>query len=266
METLKWQVLGCMAALGLGMNAGQAAIQEKTFEYKVGDTVMTGYMAYDDSITKPRPGVLVVHEWWGHNAYARKRAKMLAELGYTGFALDMYGDGKIATHPDDAGKFAGEVRKNMKVATERFNAAREILQKNQFTDPNKIAAIGYCFGGGVVLQMARSGMDLKGVVSFHGSLGTDAPAKPGEVKARVLVLHGADDPFTKPEGITAFKKEMDDAGVDYKFVAYPGAKHAFTNPEADVYGKQFNLPLAYNAKADKESWQEMKVFLQAVFK
>lgn len=266
MANNKLRILVGLILFGWVFTVVQAAIKEETFEYKVGDTVMTGYMAYDDSIAGPRPGVLVVHEWWGHNAYARKRARMLAELGYTGFALDMYGDGKVATHPEDAGKFAGEVRKNMKVATERFNTAREILQKNKFTDPNKIAAIGYCFGGGVVLAMARSGMDLKGVVSFHGSLGTDNPAKKGMVKAQVLVLHGAEDPFTKPEEIAAFKNEMETAGVNYKFIAYPGAKHSFTNPEADNFGKQFNLPLAYNEKADKESWQAMQTFLKNVFK
>lgn len=266
MRKMTLHVLAGLVLSGFVIATVQAEIKEEKIEYKVGDTVMSGYLTYDDSITTKRPGVLVVHEWWGLNDYARKRAKMLAELGYTAFALDMYGDGKLATHPEDAGKFAGEVRKNMKVATERFNAAREILKKNKFTDASEIAAIGYCFGGGVVLAMARMGVDLKGVVSFHGSLGTDSPAKAGEVKARVLVLHGADDPFVKPEEITAIKSEMEAAGVNYKFVAYPGAKHSFTNPDADAYGKQFNLPLAYNEKADKASWNDMQGFLKDVFK
>jgi dienelactone hydrolase len=186
---------------------------------------------------------------------------MLAELGYTALALDMYGEGKIASHPDDAGKFSSEVMKNFPVAKERFLAALDFLKKQPTVDPANIAAIGYCFGGGVVLNMARQGTDLKGIVSFHGMLMPVKPAEPGMVKAKILVLHGADDKFTTPEQIQAFKDEMTKAGADYKFIAYPGAVHSFTNPEATAYGKKFNIPLAYNKKADKESWDEMKKFL-----
>ena len=240
----------------------QAAIHGEEVDYKSGDTVMKGYLAYDDSISGKRPGILVVHEWWGHNEYARKRARMLAQLGYTALAVDMYGDGKQASHPEDAGKFAGEVRKNMSVAEARFNAAIELLKSHKTTNPAKIAAIGYCFGGGLLLELARRGIDLDAVVSFHGSLATEHPAQPGDVKAKVLVCHGADDPFTKPEQLAAFKAEMNNAKVDFTFKEYPGAKHSFTNPDADKFGKQFNLPLAYNEKADKQSWEDMKLFLQ----
>jgi dienelactone hydrolase len=247
--------------LALSVSA-QGAIKTEEIEYKDGDTVMKGYIAYDDSISGKRPGILVVHEWWGHNEYARKRARMLAELGYTAFALDMYGDGKTADHPDDAGKFAGEVRKNMDVAASRFGVAMKLLQDHKTTDPEKIGAIGYCFGGGIVLEMARRGADLDGVVSFHGSLGTKNPAWKGKFKAKVLVAHGADDPFVPQEQVDAFKKEMDKAGVDYEIIVYKGAKHSFTNPEADKFGKKFDLPLAYNEKADKQSWEDMKTFFK----
>ena len=244
----------------------QAAIKGEEVEYKDGDTVMQGYLAYDDGITGKRPGVLVVHEWWGQNEYARKRARMLAELGYTALAVDMYGEGKQASHPEDAGKFAGEVRKNMPVAEARFKAALQVLKKHNTTDPSKIAAVGYCFGGGILLELARRGVNLDGVVSFHGSLGTTNPAQPGNVKTKVLVCHGAEDPFTKPEQVTALKEEMKNAKVDFTFKEYPGAKHSFTNPDADIYGKKFNLPLEYNQQADIHSWEDMQVFLKRVFK
>lgn len=244
----------------------QAAIQGEEVKYKQGDTVMIGYIAYDDSLSGKRPGVLVVHEWWGHNDYARKRARMLAELGYTAFALDMYGDGKQASHPEDAGKFAGAVRKNMPMAEARFNAAKEVLKNHKTVDPNKIAAIGYCFGGGLLLELARRGLDLDGIVSFHGSLATQNPAGPGDIKTKILVCHGASDPFSKPEDVAALKAEMKNAKADFTFKEYAGAKHSFTNPEADKFGKKFNLPLEYNAQADKQSWRDMKEFLQKAFK
>lgn len=244
----------------------EAAVVGKEVSYEANGKTMKGYIAYDDKVKGKRPGVLVVHEWWGHNDYSRKRANMLAELGYTALALDMYGDGKQASHPKEAGAMAGEVKKNMKEAEARFNAARELLMKHETTDSKKIAAIGYCFGGGVVLEMARRGVDLDAVVSFHGSLATSSPAKPGDIKARVLICHGADDPFIKPEHITAIKKEMKPLKSDFVFKDYPNAKHAFTNPAADENGKKFNIPLAYNAEADKKSWADMQKFLQDTFK
>ncbi len=190
---------------------------------------------------------------------------MLAELGYTALAVDMYGKGKTADHPKDAGAFAGEVRKNMNMASARFEAAKNLLSMHKTTDGNRIAAIGYCFGGGIVLEMARRGMDLDAVVSFHGGLGTQSPAQSGMVKAKVLVCNGEADPFVKAEEVTAFKKEMKNAEVDFEFKSYPGAKHAFTNPAADENGKKFNIPLAYNEAADKQSWSDMQTFLKQAF-
>lgn len=242
-----------------------AEIVTREVSYTQGDTVMKGLVAYDDSIEAKRPGVLVVHEWWGHNAYARKRARMLAELGYTAMAVDMYGDGKTADHPDDAGKFSSAVGGNPQLAKARFDAALDTLKQQPNVETDKIAAIGYCFGGGILLGMARMGTDIDGVVSFHGSVATKSPAKKGEVKTRVRVFNGADDPFVKAEQIEAFEKEMESAGVDYKVVNYPGAKHSFTNPDADTFGKKFNLPLAYNEKADKDSWQQTQAFFKEIF-
>ena len=241
-------------------------IYTEEISYSADSLKMKGFLAYDQNQSGKRPGILVVHEWWGHNEYARKRAKMLAEMGYIALAVDMYGNGLQAEHPDDAGKFAMAIMKDIDVAKLRFNSALDLLKKNKLTDPDKIAAIGYCFGGGVVLQMARAGLDLDGVVSFHGSIATAHPAQSGMVKAKILVCNGADDPFVTSEQIDAFKTEMDNAGADYTFISYPGAKHSFTNPDADKLGKEFNLPLVYNEKAAKESWQEMKKFFDQIFK
>lgn len=243
-----------------------AEVVGEEVDYSSGGVVMKGYLAYDATLERQRPGILVVHEWWGQNEYARRRARMLAELGYTALAVDMYGEGKLADHPEDAGKFAAEVKKNLPAARARFEAALKLLNDHETTDPERNAAIGYCFGGGVVLEMARQGVDLDGVVSFHGSLSpVGALAAPGVVKARMLVCHGAEDPFTTEEDITAFKEEMKNAGVNLRFEVYEGAKHSFTNPEADQFGDEFDLPLAYNEEADAESWKVMKGFLAACF-
>ncbi len=237
-----------------------AAVEGQEVVYRAGETEMKGYLAYDNSVQGKRPGVLVVHEWWGHDDYARKRARMLAGLGYTALAVDMYGDGKKAEHPSEASQFAQAVSGNMDLAKARFEAALEFLKNHETADPEKIAAIGYCFGGGIVLNMARMGADLKGVASFHGSLATKTPAQKGGVKAKVLVLNGADDKFVSEEDTQAFKKEMEGAGVDYRFIAYPGAKHGFTNPDADKLAKEFEMNIAYNAEADQKSWQELQRF------
>jgi dienelactone hydrolase len=246
--------------------AASAAVQGEEVDYRVGDTTMRGFLAFDDAAEGMRPGVLVVHEWWGHTEYARERARMLAELGYTALALDMYGDGRQAQHPDEAARFATAVRANLPEARERFEAAMTRLQAHPSVDPEKIAAIGYCFGGAVVLEMARSGVDLDGVVSFHGSLATENPAKPAAVKAKVLALNGADDPLVTQEEIAGFKEEMESAGVDYRFVNYPGALHSFTNPRADEVGSKFNMPLGYHPEADARSWEEMRRFLDEIFR
>ena len=254
-----------MMSLWCLANAAPAAVIGKEVSYQAGDTTLKGYVAYDDSFKGKRPAVLVVHEWWGHNEYARKRARMLAELGYTALAVDMYGDGKQAHHPDDAGKFATEVSKNMPMAKARFEAGMQVLRDQDTVDASEIAAIGYCFGGGVVLNMARMGEDLKGVASFHGSLGTDTPAQPGKIKARIVSFTGEADPMIGADKVAAFKAEMDNAGANYRIVTYPDAQHAFTNEEADELGKKFELPLAYNEAADKDSWQQATVFLKEVF-
>jgi dienelactone hydrolase len=243
-----------------------AAIKTEEIKYTVAGKEFTGYMAWDDSITTPRPGVLVLHEWWGHNEYARKRARMLAELGYTAFALDMYGTGKVADHPDNAKAFMQAIFSDMDNTRARFEAALKLLKNHETVDKTKIAAIGYCMGGGLALAMARSGEDLDGFIVVHGSLGTQTPAQPGQIKGRILVLTGAEDPFVPPEQVAAFKKEMDAAGVDYELISYPGAKHSFSVKGSEKTGEKFNMPLAYNEAADKDSWQRIQVFLKDIFK
>lgn len=246
-----------------GMSAAYAAIHTEEIQYQAGDIVAKGYLAYDDANKAPRPGVLVVHEWWGHDEYARKRARMLAEMGYIALALDMYGDGKQAAHVHDAQAFSGAVMKNPASATARFQGALNYLREHPRANKERMAAIGYCFGGAIVLEMARRGLPLQAVASFHGSLGTQQPAQAGKIQAQILVLNGADDPFVSHEEIARFKQEMDAARAAYRFVNYPGAKHSFTNPAADQYGKKFNMPLAYHPQADQQSWEELERFLRS---
>lgn len=233
--------------------------------YSTDSTEMKGYIVYDESIEGKRPGILVVHEWWGHNDYTRERATMLAELGYTALAIDMYGDGKQAEHPEDAGKFSGQVMSNMDEAKARFMKALETLKNHPSVNPEKIAAIGYCFGGSVVLTMANAGIDLDAVAAFHS--GVNLPIKPNHetLKTKILVCNGADDPFITPESVEEFKAEMDSVGADYKYVAYENAVHAFTSKGADELGKKFDLPLAYNENADNASWLELQTLLNSVF-
>jgi len=233
--------------------------------YATDSTEMKGYMVYDESIEGKRPGIIVVHEWWGHNEYTRERAKMLAELGYTALAIDMYGDGKQAEHPEDAGKFMNQVISNMDEAKARFMKAMETLQNHPSVNADKIAAIGYCFGGTVVLTMANAGYDLDAVAAFHS--GVELPIQPNSetLKAKILVCNGAADPFISPESVEKFKADMDAAGADYKYIAYENAVHAFTSKEADELGKKFELPLAYDEKADIDSWSELQTLLISVF-
>lgn len=243
-----------------------AALVEQQIDYKEGDTTLKGFIVYDEAVKGKRPGVLVVHEWWGHNEYARERARKLAKLGYVALAVDMYGDGKTADHPEDAQKFYNEIMQNMPLGKARFLAALKTLNSHSAVDGDKIAAIGYCFGGSIVLEMAREGIDLDGVVSFHGALSTSTPAQTNTVKAKVLVAHGGADPFIPGEQILGFIDEMNKAGVDYQFEIYSNAKHAFTNPGADKFGAKFNLPLEYNKQADMASWDEMQRFFDRIFK
>ncbi len=258
----KW-MLALLLILAAG--ASQAALVEQVVDYQSGGVLLKGFLAFDDAIKESHPGVLVVHEWWGHNEYARERARMLARLGYVALAVDMYGEGKQAAHPEDAQRFSSEIRQNMAMGKARFLAAMEVLKNHQAVDPEHIAAIGYCFGGAIVLQMAREGIDLDAVVSFHGSLVTAQPVQPVSVKARVLVAHGGADPFVPEEHITGFIDEMNKAGADYKFIVYGRASHSFTNPSADDYGARFNLPLKYDWQADQDSWRDMRIFLDQVF-
>ncbi|HVF62677.1 MAG TPA: dienelactone hydrolase family protein [Casimicrobiaceae bacterium] len=260
-----WMNAGLAFALSIG--AAHAAIKEDPVTYKAGDTTMKGFIVYDDATKAKRPGIIVVHEWWGITNHTRDEARKLAGNGYTAFVADMYGDAKTADNPKDAGALSGAVRKDPAAMHARFNAAKDTLGKHATVDAQKIGAIGFCFGGAVVLDMARVGTDLDGVVAFHAGLGAAGPqATPGKVNAKVLVLNGADDPFIKPDSVDAFKKEMEAAKVDYRYVNYPGAVHAFTNPEATEKGKQFNLPLAYHAEADKQSKAEMAKFFAGLFK
>ena len=233
--------------------------------YSTESTEMKGYIAYDENMEGKRPGVLVVHEWWGHNDYVRERADMLAELGYVAIAVDMYGDGKQAAHPEDAGKFSGQVFANLDEAKARFDAAIEALKANPNVEPNQMAAIGYCFGGSVVLSMANSGYDLDAVAAFHAGLQLPIPPSKN-IKAQILVAHGADDPFVPAESVAAYRAAMDSVGANYKFVAYDGSVHAFTSPEATALGEEFDLPLMYNEDADKASWNELMRLFEEVFK
>lgn len=248
--------------------ASSLATAGEEIKYSIGDTEFTGYIARPDHAdSKTSLGaVLVVHEWWGHNQYVRDRADMLAKLGYVALAVDMYGGGKLADHPKTAGKFAGEVKKNMDEGEKRFKAGLDILSSQPGVAADKIGAIGYCFGGGVVLEMARRGLPLASVASFHGSLGGLSPVSPGSIGTKVLVLNGADDPFIKPEQISQFKNDMDKAGISYDFINYPEAVHSFTNKGATEIGKKFGIPVAYNADADKQSWEAMKALFEETLK
>jgi dienelactone hydrolase len=246
-------------------SATSPSLKEENITYSDNGVTMNGYLVYDANKEGKRPGILVVHEWWGLNDYPKMRARKLAELGYVALAVDMYGGGKIAENPGDAGKMAGPFYQNLRMTKSRFDAAVNKLKANSEVDTSNIAAIGYCFGGGVVLNVARLGDDLKGVVSFHGSL-IGAPAKKDLLKAKILVCHGEADQFVKPEDVTQFKKQMDSIGADYTFKQYPNATHAFTNPASDANGEKFKMPIKYNPEADSASWNDMKDFFARIFK
>jgi dienelactone hydrolase len=241
----------------------QAKIVTKTIEYKQGDTTLEGFLAYDDSLSGKRPGILVVHQWFGLTDYEKRRATMLAQLGYVAFCADIYGN---TVHPKDTaetsalvGKYESESGRTLLRA--RVNAGLDVLKKNELVDTKRVAAIGYCFGGTTVIELARSGADLQGVVSFHGGLDSPAPADGKNIKCKVLALAGADDPFQKPEDLAAFESEMRDHKVDWQIVFYGGAVHAFTQPDPGFV----NAGAKYNEKADKRSWAAMKNFLAEIF-
>lgn len=255
----------CIVVLFGFAPSANAEIRSEKVSYKAGDRELTGYIVYDDAVTGKRPGVIVVHEWWGHDEYARERADMLAAEGYTAFALDMYGTGRLADHPKDAGAMAKEVIANKGVMHERFIAAKELLKRHVTVDPSRIAALGYCFGGNVVLDMARKGVDLRAVAAYHASLTQTIPATPGTIKAKVRVFNGADDPFIKPEKLTTLKEGMKTAGADFEYISYPGVTHSFTSKRATAKGEKFKLPLKYDAQADADSWAKTLDLLKGVF-
>ena len=257
-----WCPLALVIAATWGGRPSQAAVHTETVEYQDGDTVLEGYLAYDDSSQAKRPGVLVVHEWMGLGDYAKRRAEQLAGLGYVAFAADMYGKGVRAKDHAEAAKLSGVYRSDRGLMRARIHVALEELSKHPLVDSSRIAAIGYCFGGTTVLELARSGADVVGVVSFHGGLDTPSPHDAKHIKGRVLALHGADDPFVKKEQVEAFEEEMRQANVDYRLIIYPGAVHSFTVPEA---GNDPSKGMAYNADADRRSWETMKTFLSDVF-
>jgi dienelactone hydrolase len=253
-----------MAVLLLAAAAANGAVLQREIYYQSGSVVLKGLLAYDDALTGKRPAVLVVHEWSGLDEHASNSARRLAEAGYVAFALDMYGEGRQAHHPKDAAALLTEVRSNLPLMQSRFDAARDLLRAQPNVEATRVAAIGYCFGGSVVLEMARAGADLRGVVSLHGALDTRNPAKAGALKAEVLVLTGGADPLVPADQVEALDRELRAAGARYKIVTYAGAKHSFTNPAATQYGRKFGIPDEYNADADRQSWSETLAFLRRV--
>lgn len=249
-----------LAILGFAIASPlEAAIRTEEITYGQGDTQLQGYIVYDDGAEGKRPGVLVVHEWWGLNEYAKKRARQLAESGYVAFAVDMYGEGKVTEHPQEAAEWSGAVDDALR--EERFQAALDLLKSHDRVDAENIAAIGYCFGGGAVLRLAAAGFDLDGVVSFHGSLPT-SEVEPGTVQASMLVCHGSADPFTPGEQVLKFAEVMNAAGADWQLILYANAKHSFTVENAAEHG----IPaLEYNRAADRRSWAAMLAFFDEIF-
>ncbi len=251
-----------MILTALFAESATAQIHTEYITYNDGDVVLEGYIAYDKSFTGKRPGVLVVHEWMGINDYTIQRSKQLAEMGYFAFAADIYGKGIRPTTPEEAGKQASVYKNDRQLMRKRINLALDEIRKQSIVDAEKVSAIGYCFGGTVVLELARSGADIKGVVSFHGGLDTPNLSDANNIKAKVLVLHGADDPYVPEEQLKTFEKEMRDAKVDWQLVSYGNAVHSFTNPGA---GNDNSKGAAYNEKADKRSWEAMKNFFIEIF-
>ena len=266
LKTLFTATVAAIVMMGLTAMGTEAAVKSQTVTYKIGNKKFTGYLAYDDAKSGNRPGIIVVHEWWGHDAYARKRADMLAALGYTALALDMYGSGKLAKHPKDAKNFMMAATKSADIMKKRFLAAYDILKKHSTVDSTKMAAIGYCFGGNVAVNMALAGVNLDAAVAFHSTLTRWIKDTPKDLKTKIRVFNGADDPFLKKSNVDAFDAVMKASGADYKHIYYPGVVHSFTNPAATEKGKNLKLPLAYDAKADKDSWRQTLDLFRRVFK
>ncbi len=262
MRKIFFAFLVVLVGIGWAMKS-EAKIHTETVEYMQGDATLEGYLAYDDSITGKRPGVIVVHEWWGLNDFIKGRAEALAKLGYVAFAVDIYGKGIRAKTAEEAGKLAGLYRSDRKLLRARANAGLEVLKRLPQTDTRNIAAIGYCFGGGTVLEMARSGADISGVVSFHGNLDNPNPADAKNIKAEVLVLHGAEDPYVTPEQVRTFWDEMRKTDARWQVNIYSGAVHSFTNPDS---GNDKSKGVAYNETAAVRSWNAMKMFFSEIFR
>lgn len=256
------RMFGLLLSLTVFIGSVEAAVQSKTVKYKHGDLDCEGYLAWDDSVKGPRPGVLVFHEFWGLDAYAKGRADQLAKLGYIAFAADMYGNGKHVDHPNDARGLMMAVRQNVDDWKKRAVEALDVLKSQPECDKTKIAAIGYCFGGSTCQQLAFAGTDLKAIASFHGGLIVPTPEQVKSVKCKMLICNGADDPLIKQETIKEFKDALDKDGAKYKFENYPGAVHSFTVPDATEAGKKFGAPMAYNKEADEKSWSEMKALFK----
>ena len=252
------RLISCIVAI----HSTFAAIKTETIEYKEGDTTLEGVLIYDDSIMNKRPGILIAHQWKGLTDYEKKRGEMLAKLGYVAFAADIYGKGIRPKDVQEAGQFSAKYKNDRPLLRRRVNAAFEQLKKSQFVDAQKTAAIGYCFGGTTVLELARSGADIDGVVSFHGALATPTPDDAKNIKGKVLALHGADDPFVPPAEVQGFEEEMRKAKVDWQLVAYGNSVHSFTDWNA---GNDNSKGAAYNEKADKRSWEDMKDFFNELF-
>ena len=252
----------CAGLLLLWVVKTQGAIHTETVEYQEGGTTFEGFIAYDDALTGKRPGVLVVHQWLGLTDYEKHRAEMLAQLGYVAFCADIYGKGIRPKDTAEAGVQAGKYKSNRALLRARVNAGLAALEKNERVDPSRVAAIGYCFGGTTVLELARSGANIAGVVSFHGGLDSPTPADGKNIRCKVLACHGADDPFEKASDLAAFEDEMRQANVDWVLIKYGGAVHSFTQPLA---GNDNSKGAAYNERADRRSWAAMKMFLAGIF-
>lgn len=239
-------------------------LKEETVTYKLDSSTRNNFVVYDENIEGKRPAVLVIHEWWGLNDYAKMRARELAKLGYIAMAVDMYGDGKMGEDPTAAQNLATPFYMKPETAKPIFDAALNKLKEYGQADASKIAAIGYCFGGAQVINLAKMGEDLKGVVSFHGNLAVMPPNK-DMLKAPILVCQGAVDQFVPQTEVELFKKQMDSVGAKYTLKIYEGATHSFTNPNATAMGEKFKLPIAYNAAADTASWKDMQDFFHQIF-
>ncbi len=248
--------------LVLGATNVHARVLTKNISYQHDGVELEGYLAYDDSITGKVPAVLIVHEWWGLNDYARMRAEQLAAMGYVAFALDMYGKGKVTQHPKQAGEWMKEVNSNLDLWQQRALAGLQVLKNEPRTDTGRMAAIGYCFGGATVQQLAYSGAEVKGIVSFHGSLLPPATDQVKQVKAKLLICHGSADPFMKAEAVQNYIASMNASGLNWQMIMYGGAKHGFTNPNADKAGM---AALKYSKSADERSWSHMKQFFDEIF-